>query len=426
MKSMYRICKVVGCLCLMLLACAPIVAQTVEYPCSKQMEKGQFDKAKEKLQKMLDKNPADCEANYAFAEYYFAQSNPEYSTLEAYRYILTAEQCFNNAEGKALATLNKHGYTAEVFGIKLSLICSFAAGMANKDGSVAAYNAFLRDYPRASDELKASVIGNRNFAAFRETEKVNTIAAYKQFMAEYPDAEQTPYAQKNIYRLAYQKAKKENTEQAYRNYIAEYPESPLVDDARREIENIQWEKYAKNYSDLKWACAMGPVRSIVEKIPEYLDYSERTIIYRFDQNGILTSITIDGQEWSVRRDSQGQITFVYIEVPCEPCGDDSSIQIGTEYSYGKNGNVIGETKAYEGCTEELAVKKIIPNGWKASAQRTAMGDCDDTQYNFTYKYSNRDAYNNWLQCRMEVEFENYEGVPMATDATITREIVYWK
>ncbi len=225
-----------------LVACVSLnlPAQVKSYPCSKQIEKGQFDKALKKLNKILEKDPNDCEVNYAVYRYYFAKDNPDYSIRGAYLSLALANELYARVDEKEQAKLRKKGYSFDFFRQQLETVTQAAYDQAQASNTISAYNEFLRDYPLASAALRGKATATRNSLAFTQAVEQNTITAYKTFIAAYPEAVEVRQAQAKIYELAYAEALRENTIAAYRKFIDNYPQAPQVGQAQGKIYSIAY------------------------------------------------------------------------------------------------------------------------------------------------------------------------------------------
>lgn len=225
-----------------LVACVSLnlPAQVKSYPCSKQIEKGQFDKVLKKLNKILEKDPNDCEVNYAVYQYYFAKDNPDYSIRGAYLSLALANELYARVDEKEQAKLRKKGYSFDFFRQQLETVTQAAYDQAQASNTISAYNEFLRDYPLASSALRGKATATRNSLAFTQAVEQNTITAYKTFIAAYPEAAEVRQAQAKIYELAYAEALQENTIAAYRKFIDNYPQAPQVGQAQGKIYSIAY------------------------------------------------------------------------------------------------------------------------------------------------------------------------------------------
>lgn len=237
--------KSVHCTILLLFCALGIWAQGITYPCSKQIEKGQFDKALPKLQKMHSKNPGDCATNYALFQYYFAKTNPDFDTRKAYIYLSLSDSCFNAADEKQHVKLMKQGFMPGVFNSHYEAVAEQALNEAIAANTIEAYNDFLNYYQKAGTQQKRKAKANRSALAFGMAKKVHSIEAYRRFIDDYPDAAELQQAWFNIYELAYAEASAANTISAYQAFIDTYPTANQVKQAQTRIYTIAFEDAVK-------------------------------------------------------------------------------------------------------------------------------------------------------------------------------------
>ena len=232
-------------LTLLLLIPALLFAQEIAYPCRKQMEKGQFDKVFTKLKKQHAKTPNDCGTNYALFSYYFAKTNPQYSTHEAYHYLTLAEFSFNTADEKMRAKLMKQGYMPGVFTSKYEEVSEQALNDAVGINTIEAYNDFLNYYKKAQTQQKRQATANRNALAYSQASRAHTIEAYRQFINDYPEATEVQQAWNSIYEIAYGEASLSNTIEAYKAFIEAYPNARQAKQAQNKIYTLAYDEAVK-------------------------------------------------------------------------------------------------------------------------------------------------------------------------------------
>lgn len=261
----------------LLLTLFVLTVSAQSYPCQKQIEKEQYDKAKESINKNLGTHPEDI--TYLFADYKLSSVktyrlyNPRY----AYKQLVKAMEQFNMLDPKKQDKLIKKGFTTEMFVSEIILIshqwleyakeqhtdvalnvyieeCQLApeeykqeairlrnqivfAGV-KKNDMVETYNQFIATYPNA--EQIAEAIELRNAAAYRDAKQLNTIEAYKEFITTYPQATQVIQARAQMSELAFKVAENENTEDAYRRFLDEYYDSKEAPIARNRANQFQY------------------------------------------------------------------------------------------------------------------------------------------------------------------------------------------
>ena len=236
MKQINKSIASIGLMALMLVFSAQISAKDITYPCQKLIEKGEYDKAKESLSKLRDKDNNNCEVHYGFSKFYMSKDS-RYSLREANKSMKKAEECFQKADEKTLKKLQKIGYSADLFKEEFSKIRQMALQDIQTQKTVASCEVFLDIFP--DDEEVLQVKNQQYKFAFADAQKLNTLKAYEDFLFNYPQAPQYTQAQSTVYEMAYAEAQKKGTEAAYREYIKKYPESPKLDEAQQAAEKAR-------------------------------------------------------------------------------------------------------------------------------------------------------------------------------------------
>lgn len=103
-------------------------------------------------------------------------------------------------------------------------------------GSIAAYEAFLREYPESEFIPEA----RRKLEALRfdEAKMTGTVAAYEDFLRRYPQATFAQDAQQKLEDLRLHEARMTGTVAAYEGFLRHYPQSRFVQTVRRKIEAL--------------------------------------------------------------------------------------------------------------------------------------------------------------------------------------------
>ena len=80
----------------------------------KQIEKGDFEKAKSLLDKELEKNPTSAGALHIYGLYYFSEANAAYNIDSAYFFVLESIEKYALVDKKDSASWAKDGISIEV------------------------------------------------------------------------------------------------------------------------------------------------------------------------------------------------------------------------------------------------------------------------------------------------------------------------
>lgn len=204
------------------------LADGVEYPYQKQIQKGDYAKVEKDLQKKVSPYSDDVPLLYAATQLYYATANPARDLKKAYTYACACLKRHQEGSEKDVAKWEKSGLTLDAVRAALHNCCVAARDAARKADKVETYEAFLTTYTECSRTIRDEVIAWRDIAAYREATAANTIKAYETFLQHYPDAVQAPEAQQKIYDLAFDNVARTKRKDACENYIRQYPYSPRV------------------------------------------------------------------------------------------------------------------------------------------------------------------------------------------------------
>lgn len=234
--------------CAFLFVLLSVSAQELIYPFMKQINKGQYEKAEEKINKALLKKD-NCENNFAAYKLFSDERFSKYCIEKAYSYLLNSENKMEGLDEKSYQKLSKNGLTRQQLYIELKQTSAKGLEYAEKNPSIESYNNFLTFYSKAPSNQVNKAITNRDIIAYSKAVEINTVSAFQNFIEEYPQANQVPEAWQNIFIIEFQKAKEINSENAYRNYAKKYPQSPFSNEAVELANNIQ---FAGETTDGDW------------------------------------------------------------------------------------------------------------------------------------------------------------------------------
>ena len=237
MKQINKSIVSIGLMALMLVFSAQISAKDITYPCQKLIEKGEYDKAKESLSKLRDKDNNNCEVHYGFSKFYMSKDS-RYSLSEANKSMKKAEECFQKADEKTLKKLQKIGYSADLFKEEFSKIRQMALQDIQTQKTVASCEVFLNIFP---DDEEVPQVKNQQYKfAFADAQKLNTLKAYEDFLFNYPQAPQYAQAQSTVYEMAYAETRKLNTAKAFADFVDKYPEAPQYAQAQSTLYELAY------------------------------------------------------------------------------------------------------------------------------------------------------------------------------------------
>ncbi len=249
----------------------------------KSIQKGEYAKAEEKLQKSLVKDSTDIELNYNAAYLYMQRKFKDYNAGKAYNYIQKSIRIFNTVtEPKELKKLSKIPIDANILQSASDTICLLAKNDALEQNTINAYNKYLSYYLKApaahineiiakrnSEAYKfacdtnsvasydyfiekyngaaqiTEATGKRNALAFAQAKIQDKISVYQNFIDTYTKAEEVPLARERIYELAFDEAARTNKSASYKKFIDTYPKNKLTEKAFGLFEKTQFQENVK-------------------------------------------------------------------------------------------------------------------------------------------------------------------------------------
>lgn len=156
---------------------AMAIAQ-VSYPNQKLIEKGDFEKAANKIEKALAEDPSALDY-YAAYVLYGATSGPYANLDRAYNQLKQCQTVLRRLDEKEKEKLAKKGLTDQQLDADFALLCSRAVAAADAAGTMEAYNHFLTSYAaHATSAQKERIVTKRNHQAFLNAKQQNTIESY--------------------------------------------------------------------------------------------------------------------------------------------------------------------------------------------------------------------------------------------------------
>ncbi|GAB4403437.1 MAG: hypothetical protein OHK0053_28240 [Microscillaceae bacterium] len=199
----------------------------------KQIEKGDFEKAREQLLKEGEKNPESAGLAHVWALYFFNAQNPAFHLDSAYLFVQRALKFYPQTEAKSLGEWSKEGLQPESAQALQSQIEEKAFEETKVANTLEAYQSFLLRFPAAPQIGEATAL--RNQKAWQKTETENTLRAYEDFMTQYPQAVQIPEATLRRDRFIFQGETRLGTLTAFERFVKTYPQNQFREEALRRI-----------------------------------------------------------------------------------------------------------------------------------------------------------------------------------------------
>jgi tetratricopeptide (TPR) repeat protein len=251
----------------------------------KNLEKGEYDKAKEAFEKNLEDNKDNVGANFGMALILADDQSPLFDIIDSWQYVENIEGKTGNLSQEDIEIISEYFLNTEV---------RRTSRPVKKKMEIAtdAIEARLIKYIREENNLDAvyevldrypdfphydNVIHIRNQFEFRKFEKQNTLAGYQEFLERFPDAAQRDKAIRHINEIAFEETKAKNTVDAYNAYIRNYPES---DNLQTAIKMRNAAAYAQAYK----LNTLAAYEEFIETYPEALEIADaktrqQTLLY---------------------------------------------------------------------------------------------------------------------------------------------------
>ena len=227
-------------------------------PALKALEKGEFDKVEELLQKSLAKNSLDPGSKFVYSILYSIDSFSRYNLDSAHFHIINAQKDYNLLDEKDQENLAKDDVTMALINEQHQYVDSLAYSKASGINSIEAYKYFTTNYKESKQYLKA--IQAINSLAFQKADQQNTWQSFKSFIEEYPTADEVSEAKKKYDRLIFEEKTKTGTLEQLEEFLEEFPQTPYRNNLEAKIFNLvsvlgepsRISKFIKDYQNPKW------------------------------------------------------------------------------------------------------------------------------------------------------------------------------
>lgn len=227
--------KIVTSLFLVLCGALCCWAADLDYPCQKLIQKGDYAKAHSEIASLLQKKPQDLTVLYAAACLFSAPDNPNKNIEQAYRYACKGKELAETKKDKETTKLISKGFSKFLFQSAIDDCVRLELRAAKETDTPDAYKALMDKYPKMGSEIRKTVRGMQEAAAFRLAQEENTVVAYRSFIISYSDSKLVERAWWNIYETEYKKLRRLNSRKASTDYLKNYPNSHRCPDVLNEL-----------------------------------------------------------------------------------------------------------------------------------------------------------------------------------------------
>ena len=241
----------------------------------KQIQKGDFEKARELLDKELEKDSISAGAFHVYSLYYFSDNNPGYHLDSAYYFVQLALEQYPNSPEKDAENWAKDGISEESAQKLQSNIEAKGFGNARKDHTVVAYQSFIDRFPKAQEVPNA--IELRDELAWQHAQAENTLVSYQAFIDHFPKANQKKTAIQKRDQIIYQNETKSGKLSDYQSFLSKYPNNNYVEDAIVGLFDLLAVRHDKNtYANF--------VRKYPDSKPTAMAWEWLIALYRADES----------------------------------------------------------------------------------------------------------------------------------------------
>lgn len=213
----------------------PLLAQ-VERQAIENIWKGKWEKAFYQLDRAVNKDTLNITSAFAWAIYYSAPNNPDYSLDSASRYVRTSIVLFGHASEKQREKLRRFPLDSAIIIRQRDEIDSAAFAVARANGGADDYQRFIDIHPGAILELDA--IAARDERAFQDAVANNTHEAFRAYLMRYPQSDRIADARANYERLLYQEYTRGRDLAGYERFLREHPGTSFEKEAERNVFEI--------------------------------------------------------------------------------------------------------------------------------------------------------------------------------------------
>jgi hypothetical protein len=202
----------------------------------KMLEKGEYDKLIELLDKSIEKDSINTGAKYVYSLLYLTPKFPGYDIDKSYRFINEAIDDFALHDEKMIEDLAKLDINEASLNQQKLQVEQHAFRRAKAKHTIDDYNFFIKEFDAAIQS--DSAVSFRNEIAYDDAVKADTYEAFQHFMHTYPEAAQIEEAREKYEELLYFSMTKDKKLESYERFLRNNANTPYRDDAEKNIFEI--------------------------------------------------------------------------------------------------------------------------------------------------------------------------------------------
>lgn len=228
-----------------------------EYPYRRDIEKGKYDRAAEKIHRRISRDSDNLECHYAAYKLY---STPDFASRNAdtaYLHLVRVRALYAAADEKSLEKWSRDSYSGALIDSDLRRIGRMALSDAHAIRTPDGYQHYLNFYTLAPADLRDSAADSRDSLEFDIARRAATVAQLQVFIDRRPNANVTPDAIRLRDSLAFEDADRKHTYAAYQLFRSTYPQSHLYGRATDSVYALEFrdalqhdgEQYYRSYAE---------------------------------------------------------------------------------------------------------------------------------------------------------------------------------
>ncbi len=202
----------------------------------KLLEKREYDKLSELLDKSIKKDSINAGAKYIYSLLFLKDDYQHYNIDTSYFYIVAAQKDLKLEDEKERQQLAKININDSTLQLQKAAVEKQAFERAKKLHTIDSYNYFLGHFPGAPQRDEAVAL--RNKIAYDKAVKANTYQAFLDFINTYPNARETGQAREHYEKLLYEAKTKDKKLESYRQFLKDYPATTFRTEAEKNIFEI--------------------------------------------------------------------------------------------------------------------------------------------------------------------------------------------
>ena len=188
------------------------------------IEKEEYDKFKDLLDKSEEKDSTRIGVKYYFSKYFSAENKPFFNIDSAAYYIQRAITLYNSASNEVIEELKSDGINEQIIVHQEKIVHQLAFRRAKEILTLNTINDFIDRFENAQEYPQAILL--RDSLAFEQTRLNPSAKNYLQYIKAYPQSAYNTKAQAVYDSLSYIENTNPQNLKSLENFLIDYPKSP--------------------------------------------------------------------------------------------------------------------------------------------------------------------------------------------------------